>query len=65
MQQQDSSRLLSVREVADRLRISTRSVHLLIRRGSLRAVRLGPRATRVKAAEVERYIREATAGGAS
>lgn len=65
MQQHDPSRLLKVPEVAARLRISPRAVYALIQRGALRPVRIGPRATRVEAAEVERYVRDAGAGNAS
>lgn len=53
--------LLTVAQVAERLRISQRAVWSMIAGGRLPAIRLGRRATRVDAADVERLIAEARA----
>lgn len=50
------TQLLTVAEVAAQLRLSTRSIFALIRKGSLRAVKLGHRTTRIFAHDVEVFI---------
>lgn len=49
------SNYLCVREVADRLRVSTMTIHRLIRDGQLSVVRVG-RSIRIEEAEYDRYI---------
>ncbi|MCH7870466.1 MAG: helix-turn-helix domain-containing protein [Planctomycetes bacterium] len=51
----DRERLLTVREVAERLRVSVRTVWTLIARGSLRPTRIG-RCVRIQPAELERLL---------
>jgi excisionase family DNA binding protein len=50
-----TERLLTAAEVADDLRVSTMTVYRLIRRGELRAVRVG-RNYRVRVADLETYL---------
>jgi len=50
-----SDRLLTAREVAGTLRVSTMTVYRLIRRGELPAVRVG-RNYRVRASDLEGYL---------
>ena len=47
--------LLTVREAAERLRLSPAAIYEMIRRGSLAAVRVGPRqgAIRIRAGDLE------------
>ena len=56
---QSDSRLLTIREAADFLRISRRSLFYLISNGRLRAVKLSPRTTRISLKELQR-LTEAT-----
>lgn len=51
--------LLTVAQVAERLSVSQRTVWAMIADGRIPAIRLGCRATRVDAADVERLIEEA------
>lgn len=53
--------LLTVAQVAERLSISQRAVWAMIADGRLPAIRLGHRATRIDAADVERLIAAARA----
>jgi len=48
--------LMTVADVADRLRISTRQVWRLIADGELETVRIGSRAVRVPTASVVAYV---------
>lgn len=48
--------LLKPAEVCERLNISPVTMHKLIKNGDLRAVRFGPKSTRVYADSVERLI---------
>jgi len=54
-------RFLTVREVADLMRVSTMTVYRLIRQGDLRATRVG-RSYRLRESEVELYLRRGEAG---
>lgn len=56
--------LLTVAQVATRLSISQRAVWAMIADGRLPAIRLGSRATRVAADEVEKLIEAARARSA-
>lgn len=56
--------LLTVAQVAERLSLSQRAVWAMIADGRLPAIRLGHRATRVDAAEVEKLIEAARARSA-
>lgn len=47
---------LSISEVADRYRISTRSVRRYISRGDLTAIRVGPKLIRIDADEADRKL---------
>ncbi len=54
--------LLTAREAASKLRITEKAVRDMVRRGSLRAVRLsdGPRGRiRIREAELVRFVQEA------
>lgn len=53
--------LLTIPQVAARLSLSQRAVWAMIADGRLPAIRLGHRATRVDATDVERLIAEARA----
>lgn len=48
-------RLLTVREVADVMRVSTMTVYRLIRSGDLHGVRVG-RSWRLRGAEIDAYL---------
>lgn len=48
--------LLTIGEVAFRLRCSKRQVHRYIAEGRLRVIYIAPRSPRVKASEVEAFI---------
>lgn len=50
--------LLTVREVAQKLKVNTNLVYALIKAGHLRGLKLG--ALKVTSFELERFIREAT-----
>lgn len=54
----DHVRLVRVEEAAVLLDCSKRHVFTLIATGKLRAIKLSARATRISAAELERFIRE-------
>lgn len=56
----DAQQLLRVAEVADHLRVSTMTVYRLIRRGEIRALRIG-RNYRIERAAFEEYLQ----GGAT
>ena len=49
--------LLTVAEVADELKISTKRVYALIQEGRLRAVRLAERGWRVRYDDLEDFVR--------
>ena len=48
--------LLTMREVAERLRVSRSYAYAMVRAGRLPVVRLGPRAIRVDAAVLDRWL---------
>lgn len=49
--------MLTIREVADKVRLSEKTIRRLIKRGELVAYRVGDRGQlRVKAADLERYL---------
>ena len=48
--------LFEIGEIAARLRVSTRTVERLIEAGTLPAVKVSPRETRVRPSDLERYI---------
>lgn len=54
-----TERFLTVREVAELMRVSTMTVYRLIRAGELPATRVG-RSVRLREAEVEAYLRRGT-----
>lgn len=54
-----AGRLLRVRDVADRLAVSNRTVQTWIALGRLHPIRLSPRALRIAESEVEEFIRRA------
>jgi excisionase family DNA binding protein len=54
------TRLLRIPEVAERLRVSRRTVQAWIASGRLRVVRLGRRCVRVDPAELARFLGEAS-----
>lgn len=54
-------RFLTVREVADLMRVSTMTVYRLIKAGELRAARVG-RSYRLREVEVESYLDRGHAG---
>ncbi|MBW6469434.1 MAG: nucleotidyltransferase domain-containing protein [Anaerosomatales bacterium] len=60
-----SGLLLTPREVAERLAVSSRTVYLWIEQGRLPAVRLSERITRVPAEAVDELIERATDAGSS
>ena len=55
----DEDRLLTVPEVAERLRISDYTVRKWLREGKIQGRRLGGAGWRVLESEVQRFIREA------
>ena len=48
--------MLTVSEVADLLRVSTVTVRELIANGTIKAIRLSPKVTRISQAEIDRII---------
>jgi excisionase family DNA binding protein len=54
--------LLTVREVADSMRISTMTVYRLIRAGSLPAIRVGKH-FRIRARDLDYFLEAQTIGG--
>ena len=62
---QSDSRLLTIKEAADFLRISRRSLFYLISKGRLQAVRLSPRMTRISLHELQRLTESAFVASAS
>ncbi len=54
--------LLTVREVADAMRVSTMTVYRLIRAGSLRAIRVGKH-FRIRAHDLDAYLEAQTYQG--
>ncbi len=59
----EEHRLLTVREVADTMRVSTMTVYRLIRSGALRATRVGKH-FRVRRNDLEGYLEsQSTRGG--
>jgi excisionase family DNA binding protein len=60
---EEEHRLLTVREVADAMRVSTMTVYRLIRSGSLAAIRVGKH-FRVRTRDLEGYLEaQSTRGG--
>ena len=55
---QSQSRLLTVQEVADQLRVSTMTVYRLIKGGELRAMRVG-KSYRLRDEDVDAYLSKA------
>jgi len=49
--------LLTVAEAADRLRVTTRYIHMLIADGTLPAMRLGRRSIRLRKEDVDHVLR--------
>jgi excisionase family DNA binding protein len=59
----EEQRLLTVREVADAMRVSTMTVYRLIRSGALRAIRVGKH-FRVRTRDLDGYLEaQSTRGG--
>ena len=56
--------LLTVREVADAIRVSTMTVYRLIRSSALPAIRVGKH-FRIRARDLEQYLEAQTLGGPS
>ncbi len=54
--------LLTVREVADAMRVSTMTVYRLIRSGALPAIRVGKH-FRIRATDLDQYLEAQTFGG--
>ena len=54
--------LLTVREVADAMRVSTMTVYRLIRSGALPAIRVGKH-FRIRRTDLDHYLRAQTFGG--
>lgn len=46
---------MTPREVAEHFKVSTRTVERLIERGELSCIRLGPKLTRIRPADLEAY----------
>jgi excisionase family DNA binding protein len=57
-----SERLLTVSEVANAMRVSNMTVYRLIKGGQIAAIRVGKN-YRIRASEVDRYLRERIVGG--
>lgn len=55
-------RYLTPADVAEQLQCSTRTVRRLIELGALRATRVSPRIVRVRAEDMEAYMRGARGG---
>jgi excisionase family DNA binding protein len=55
-----AAELLTVREVATSLRVSTMTVYRLIKAGELRSTRVG-KGYRIRASDLEKYLGGATA----
>lgn len=60
---EQTERLLTVGEVAERLRMAKGSIYRWISQGKLRHVKLGHRAVRVRVSDLEAFIEERTRGG--
>jgi excisionase family DNA binding protein len=54
--------LLTVREIADAMRVSTMTVYRLIRAGALPAIRVGKH-FRIRARDLDQYLESQTSGG--
>jgi excisionase family DNA binding protein len=54
-----AEQVLTVEEVADELRVSTQTVHKLIREKKLKAFRVGVQ-VRVKRSDLDRYIQQSS-----
>ncbi len=59
----NASPLLSVREAAELLNVSVRTVWKLLKEGSLGRVKIGDRITQIHRQEVLDFIRKSTEGG--
>jgi excisionase family DNA binding protein len=57
----EAAGLLTVREVAATLRVSTMTVYRLIKAGDLRSTRVG-KGYRIRSVDLERYLGDALAG---
>jgi excisionase family DNA binding protein len=57
-----NERLLTVSEVASAMRVSNMTVYRLIKGGQIGAIRVGKN-YRIRASEVDRYLRERVVGG--
>ena len=49
--------LLTVKDVANRLRVSTRTVWRFIANGELRTVRIGKRIVRIRLSDLKRFLK--------
>ena len=56
-EERDQPRLLTVQEVADLLRVSNMTVYRLIKRGELRALRVGKN-YRIRQQDLDAYLQE-------
>lgn len=56
-------RLLTPAEVCERLKIDNDTMHRFIKRGTLKATKLGPKSTRVYADSVEKLIADGAYNG--
>jgi len=53
-----TERLLRVREVAERLGVTTRTVHRYLADGKLPKVQLSERAVRIRETDLDRFVQE-------
>lgn len=60
---EQAERLLTVGEVAERLRMAKGSIYRWISQGKLKHVKLGHRAVRVRPGDLEAFLEERTRGG--
>jgi len=62
---EQTEKLLTVGEVAEKLRMAKGSIYRWISTGKLKHVKLGHRAVRVRPSDLEAFIEERTEGGQS
>lgn len=53
-----TDQLLTVRDVSEKLGIHLNTVYKLVNSGAIRSVKLGPRLTRIRSTELNRYLTE-------
>jgi len=58
-----SQQLLTIAEVAERLSLSDQQVRKLAKRGEIPVFRIGPRGTRIRQADMEKWIGDPECGG--